>query len=755
MPKIIIFTIIFIAILDTCYSQNVITFSENKTKGIDLSQKFKNYKIVQLNDKINNLSTEQELLIKTDKNYSFILKENKLTNNNHIVSVKNNIEITNYTLKQLNFDGKYFINKNINKNKQLIMSVFENKYTIFIKTKNAEFYIEPLQNYKKNSDSKLYVIYNTSDVIIPTNGLCYTKPNISPQNINNKINNNNDLCKIVEVVFSMDYSFYNVYNSINSSMNRTLELLNLSEANFSINNGLSKDVHFQVNQHYIVTCDTCNYWPTTLEIYDNYYSFDSHDVSIFTEHYDLKIHFQNQGGSGSVIGLGNFNMCYSATGNGNGICVVKNYASNTNYTRCILSHEIGHNFGCEHNSEIMNASISGSNNWTNESITTINNTLNSSPCLNDCEDFECDNKIVSNVNINHNETDQTINVIWDSEVDMQYDVRLYNESIQEWSPYTTINYPDNQITYNYNQIHCNDKYKFEILPKCINSDTTGSSQLISFMISSTVEAPDIEFAYYSDLPICEGSNAYFSVNIIDGGDNPTYQWKINGVNVGDNSPNFSTTSLQNNDLLTCELTSNATCVTNQNALVELLIQTQTPTELSVTISSSETTICSGDAIVLTANGFNISSPYPYYQWYYNGQPIQAGNQSGSTITVYPENTGDTYQCFLNDGEGCHTSYDSAQSNEIIITVEDCNLSINDNKLLSINYYPNPVKRFLNIESKKTITEIEVFNILGKKLISLDNINSNNKVDLINLNSGTYFLKVKIENTCKFISIIKE
>ena len=176
---------------------------------------------------------------------------------------------------------------------------------------------------------------------------------------------------------------YSVYNSVNGAINRTLEVLNLSEANYKIANGISDDIKFNVVEHYIVTCDECNYWPSSLEIYTNHSALSSNAYRMFVNQYDMKIHWQNQGGSGSVVGLGSYNICNSnLSQNGYGIATVKNYSTNTNFIRCILSHEMGHNFGCQHDSEIMNAYVSGSNLWSAPSIVTINTTLaNSSTCM--------------------------------------------------------------------------------------------------------------------------------------------------------------------------------------------------------------------------------------------------------------------------------------------------------------------------------------------------------------------------------------
>jgi hypothetical protein len=67
----------------------------------------------------------------------------------------------------------------------------------------------------------------------------------------------------------------------------------------------------------------------------------------------------------------------------------------------------------------------------------------------------------------------------------------------------------------------------------------------------------------------------FSASITNGGGSPSYQWKKNGSNIlGANSSTYTSTSLINGDLITCELTSNATCaspsVVNSNSIAVTL-----------------------------------------------------------------------------------------------------------------------------------------------------------------------------------------
>jgi hypothetical protein len=67
---------------------------------------------------------------------------------------------------------------------------------------------------------------------------------------------------------------------------------------------------------------------------------------------------------------------------------------------------------------------------------------------------------------------------------------------------------------------------------------------------------------YSNTPVT------FTATPTNGGTTPAYQWKVNGVNVGTNSVNYTYTPLQG-DVVTCTLTSSLTCVTNNPATATL------------------------------------------------------------------------------------------------------------------------------------------------------------------------------------------
>ncbi len=80
--------------------------------------------------------------------------------------------------------------------------------------------------------------------------------------------------------------------------------------------------------------------------------------------------------------------------------------------------------------------------------------------------------------------------------------------------------------------------------------------------------------------VCDGTNVIFTASPTNGGTSPIYQWKNNGVDVGLNSPTYTTSSLTNANSITCIMTSNATPCTNgspatSNAIIMEIIPNTT------------------------------------------------------------------------------------------------------------------------------------------------------------------------------------
>jgi len=163
--------------------------------------------------------------------------------------------------------------------------------------------------------------------------------------------------------------------------------------------------------------------------------------------------------------------------------------------------------------------------------------------------------------------------------------------------------------------------------------------------------------------ICAGGSATFTTNITNGGTAPVYQWKINGNNAGINSNSFTSIALNNGDVVSCVLASNAICVNpttvTSNAITMIVTGKVTPT---INISGNNA-ICAGGSATFTAAITNGGSS-PAYQWKVNGN--NAGNNSNTFTTTLLAN-GDIVTCVLTSNANCVTT-GTAVSNTRIMAV---------------------------------------------------------------------------------------
>ncbi|RSK40255.1 T9SS type A sorting domain-containing protein [Mangrovimonas spongiae] len=73
--------------------------------------------------------------------------------------------------------------------------------------------------------------------------------------------------------------------------------------------------------------------------------------------------------------------------------------------------------------------------------------------------------------------------------------------------------------------------------------------------------------------------------------------------------------------------------------------------------------------------------------------------------------------------------------------EDQTLDVDQEVVLSsIKVYPNPVSETLTVTSNTEVDKLDLYNILGKLELSVEN---KNKIDVNNLSSGMYLLKITI------------
>ncbi len=198
------------------------------------------------------------------------------------------------------------------------------------------------------------------------------------------------------------------------------------------------------------------------------------------------------------------------------------------------------------------------------------------------------------------------------------------------------------------------------------SPTTATSNGIVMTVTSSV-TPSVSISAVPSPPICAGQSVTFTATPTNGGTSPTYQWQLNGSNVGTGGTTYTNAGLNNGDVVTVIMTSNDPCATpttaTSNAINITIQATVTP---SVTISASTTTPCNGTAVTFTATPSG-GGTAPSYQWQVNGS--NAGTNSATFSSIL--NSGDVVTVIMTSNSPC-ASPTTATSNPITITTQACN-----------------------------------------------------------------------------------
>ncbi len=133
--------------------------------------------------------------------------------------------------------------------------------------------------------------------------------------------------------------------------------------------------------------------------------------------------------------------------------------------------------------------------------------------------------------------------------------------------------------------------------------------------------------------ICENTSVTFTAIPVDGGASPSYQWQLNGGNVGTDSDTYSSSTLANADEVTVIMTSSlsfcATPVTpDASNIIIMTVNAERPVSFDI---SGPSAICIGDSATFSVNPAAIinGGASPTLQWTLNGSPI-----AGATNSTY-------------------------------------------------------------------------------------------------------------------------
>ena len=136
-------------------------------------------------------------------------------------------------------------------------------------------------------------------------------------------------------------------------------------------------------------------------------------------------------------------------------------------------------------------------------------------------------------------------------------------------------------------------------------------------------------------PSCSLTPITFSATTTNGGDTPIYQWKVDGVNVGFNSPVYTNMFFTNGQQVSCEITSSITCLNNVKDTSEVITIDITPASsvpsIHTAIISGNNPQCLGDTTVFKAT--ITASSNVIYQWKIDGVNVGGNSDTFSTTSL--------------------------------------------------------------------------------------------------------------------------
>ena len=219
----------------------------------------------------------------------------------------------------------------------------------------------------------------------------------------------------------------------------------------------------------------------------------------------------------------------------------------------------------------------------------------------------------------------------------------------------------NSLIYRSDSLNNGDKVKVVFTPTYACSPSVTSNEIT--MTVNSAMTPSVSILA-SATNICSGQQVTFAATPVNGGATPFYQWKLNGNNVGSDSPTYQNSALQHGDSVRVVMTSSLGSVCQPTASSNSITMAVTqPVIPSVSIISSATTICTGQTVTFTATPTN-GGINPVYEWTLNNNAVGSNSPTFQCSTIV---NGDNVRVTMAPSQSCGNNT-PVVSNTITMTV---------------------------------------------------------------------------------------
>lgn len=257
-----------------------------------------------------------------------------------------------------------------------------------------EYIIEPLWFHIPEAERNLFIVYQTDHSIFLEDYQCGTTEahnHADPDYDHDTDEEVGDArfsgCQEVEYGSALDWLFVNEYGGVNGAWNRVDFVMGLVETQYT--GYFNWDFIFVRTAEFASTCSSCNpsEWTTGNDAEQLLITFRSwaEGGGFGNDVYDVAGIWTDRDFAGGTVGI----AYVGATCGSFRYHALQDYSSVSWQMRVMVSHELGHNLDADHDGGsgfIMSPSVNNTTNWSNTSLTAINNWVNGNGgnCFDDC-----------------------------------------------------------------------------------------------------------------------------------------------------------------------------------------------------------------------------------------------------------------------------------------------------------------------------------------------------------------------------------
>jgi PKD repeat protein len=496
----------------------------------------------------------------------------------------------------------------------------------FIRLGQNTYFIEPLYHFVNSGQKNKFVMYSINDIIPGEEKVCGyeqymdEKQKIQPSHQNNSGSRMPGGCFKVEYAIASDFSMVSGYGSVTGVENHNIGVLNNVQTNYD--NDFADEIQFLLVEQWVSNCPTCDPWTTSTDAGTLLNSFRAWGPSGFSSVHDVASVWTRRDFNGGTIGIAwKPGVCTGSRYN-----ALQDFSSNAQLKRCLVSHEIGHNFDASHNSDIMAPSVSTSNTWSSTSVSEIQSYYLNISCLS-----ACSSGVAPTANFSYN-TSLTC-----APVSVQFSDQSVGSTSRIWSfpggtpssstaASPTVTYPSSG--------------QYQVTLQAINN--FGTNNITQPVTVNAIPLPSPNFIFNVN---ANDNNVQFTYT---GTSVTSYSWDFGDGSAISNLPNPQHTYTQNGTFNVTLHVTNA-CGTNSITF---------PVTISVLPRANFTSNQNTGCQPLTVNFSNLSENAAFYQWTFpGGNPATSNDFNPTVLYSTPGTFAVVLEAFNDAGSAIETKVD--------------------------------------------------------------------------------------------------